>query len=100
MKTEEIKKHLKDLSIEELHNINRFIEYLIETKNVGNIPVGETFKFLGKEYVVKPIKDNKVCKDCVFLGEDIYRTCKRLCCLATYRYDNQNVIFVEKENNN
>lgn len=97
----EIKDHLKNLSIEELRNICSFIEDIIKSKKLGNIPIGETFKFLNKEYIVKneqhPIDK---CKGCAFDNKPYDQTCKYLCCSNKYRNDKQNVIFVKKDNNN
>ena len=98
MKVEEIKEHLKNLSIEELHDIKSIIRDTIENKKVGNIPIGETFKFFGKEYIVKSFEQNIVnpCVYCAFCD----KACNYLCCSGSDRHDKQHVIFVEKENNN
>lgn len=100
MEIKEIKDNLKKLSIDELRNICSFIEDTIESKKLGNIPIGETFKFLNKEYIVKNEAPEGNCEDCAFEYKPYDQTCKYLCCQYKHRHDNQNVIFVEKENNN
>lgn len=100
MEIKEIKDHLEKLSIEQLRNIRSFIEDVIESKKIGNIPIGETFKFLNEEYIVKKESPEGNCIDCSFEYKAYDQHCKYLCCLAKYRNDKQNVIFVKKENNN
>lgn len=100
MEIKEIKDHLKNLSVEELRDICSFIEYIIETKKLGNIPVGETFKFFNEEYIVTKDSPESNCIDCAFEHKSYDQTCKYLCCSHEYRDDKQNVIFVKKENNN
>jgi hypothetical protein len=99
MEIKEIKDHLKKLSIEELRNIYSFIKDIIESKKLGNIPIGETFKFLDKEYIVEKEFPGGNCIDCSFERKPYAQYCKHLCCLAEYRNDKQNVIFVKKDNN-
>lgn len=100
MEIKEIKDHLEKLSIEQLRNIRSFIEDVIESKKLGNIPIRETFKFLNEEYIVEKESPEGNCIDCSFEHKPYDQHCKYLCCLAKYRDDKQNVIFVKKENNN
>jgi hypothetical protein len=101
MEIKEIKDHLKNLSIEELRDICSFIEDVIESKKLGNVPIGETFKLFDKEYIVENEQDPiDNCKNCAFDNEPYDHICKHLCCSRKYRNDKQNVIFVKKENNN
>jgi hypothetical protein len=96
MEIKEIKNHLEKLSIEELNDIESFIEYTKETKKLGNIPVGETFEFFdGEEYIVENERGGN-CDDCAFEFQYYKHTCKHLCCNSKYRNDKQNVIFVKK----
>ena len=101
MEIKEIKDNLEKLSAEELYDIYSFIEDIIESKKLGNIPIGKTFKFLNEEYIVKN-EQNSIdnCKGCAFDNKPYDRTCKYLCCSRKYRDDKQSVIFVKKENNN
>lgn len=99
MKIEEIKNHLEKLSIEELRKIYSFIDNILEPKESGNIPIGETFKFNGKEYLVRGVKTNLVnpCAECAFCGSDFDEGCKFLYCDSFRRDDNQSVVFVKSE---
>lgn len=97
MVIKEIKERLEKLSIEELYDINSFIECLIESKKLGNIPVGETFEFLGEEFIVNAAKNSvNPCICCAFYNEYYKDTCTHLCCSSEYRHDKRDVIFVKK----
>jgi hypothetical protein len=97
MKIEEIKNYLEKLSIEELNDIESFIEDIKESKKLGNIPVGETFEFFdGEEYIVENEQPGGDCGGCAFEDRYYDRTCVYLCCSREYRNDNQSVIFVRK----
>lgn len=99
MVIKEIKERLEKLSIEELHDINSFIEDKIESKNLGNIPVGETFEFLGEEFIVNAAKKTvNPCVGCAFYNIHYKDTCTHLCCSSGYRHDKRDVIFVKKDN--
>jgi hypothetical protein len=76
-----------------------------ENVKYGNIPVGETFEFEGKEYIVKEVGDfemsllleqtiTSACELCAF---EWCVVCDQLfCCDSFQRCDNTNVYFVEK----
>jgi hypothetical protein len=99
MEIKEIKEHLEKLSIEELNDIESFIEDTKESKKLGNIPVGETFEFFdGEEYIVENRQPGCDCDCCAFSDKSYKRTCRYLCCNSKYRNDKQSVIFVRKIN--
>lgn len=98
MKVEEIIETLEKLPIEELRKIYTFIDDILEPKTPGNVPIGETFKFKGKEYLVKGVKTNLVnpCTECSFCGTDFNESCEFLYCDSKRRDDNQSVVFLLK----
>lgn len=77
-----------------------------ENVKYGNIPVGETFEFEGKEYIVKKVDNfelsllleqtiTSACELCAFEGRGV---CDQLfCCVSFQRCDNTSVYFVEKQ---
>lgn len=109
---EYIKTQLDDI-IKALTNIRDSIMESEETDTVktkstyGQVPVGETFEFRGKEYIVKEVgriecdciaKHNigSICDICAFDkgGSSI---CKQLDCTSFERRDETDVYFVEKK---
>lgn len=76
-----------------------------ENVKYGNIPVGETFEFEEKEYIVKEVGDfelsllleqtiTSACELCTFEGSGV---CDQLfCCVSFQRCDNTSVYFIEK----
>jgi hypothetical protein len=98
MKIKELQNCLKKLSIEELREIYSFIDNILEPKELGNIPIGETFEFDGEEYLVRGVKTNLVnpCAECAFCGSDYDEGCKFLYCDSVRRDDNQSVVFIKK----
>jgi hypothetical protein len=98
MKIKELQNCLKKLSIEELREIYSFIDNILEPKELGNIPIGETFEFDGEEYLVIGVKTNLVnpCAECAFCGSDYDEGCKFLYCDSVRRDDNQSVVFIKK----
>lgn len=102
---DKIKDRLEKLSIEELNDIKSFIEDTKESKKLGNIPVGETFEFEGKKYIVKEVGNfelsllleqtiTSACELCAFEGSGV---CSQLfCCVSFQRCDNISVYFIEK----
>ena len=74
-------------------------------ENIKDIPVGKTFEFEEKEYVVKEVGDfemsllleqtiTSACELCAFEGSG---ACNQLCCVSFQRCDNTSVYFVEKK---
>lgn len=98
MKIKELQNCLEKLSIEELREIYSFIDNILEPKEIGNIPIGETFKFDGKEYRVRGVKTNleNPCAECAFCGSDFDEGCKFLYCDSSRRDDKQSVVFIKK----
>ena len=109
---EYIKTQLDDI-IKALTNIRDSIMESEETDTVktkstyGQVPVGETFEFRGKEYIVKEVgrsvfdriaKHNmgSICDICAF-GESDSSLCDQLCCAWFERRDETDAYFVEKK---
>ena len=98
MEIKEIKDCLEKLSIEELTDIYSFIDNILKTKKIGDIPIGETFNFFNEEYIVENEHIEGECENCAFDKIGYGEYCKHLCCTRSSRHDKQHVIFVKKIN--
>lgn len=112
MKNKEyIASQLDDI-IKALNNIKNSIMESEENDTVtegvknGDVPIGETFEFEGKEYIVKECSDieyerirkgniESICDLCAF-GKSDCTPCYQLCCAWFERRDEIDAYFVEK----
>ena len=106
----------QSIILEALNNIKNAITEIDKKENEnGDVPVGKSFKYEGKKYIVKKVgKDEidcitkgtfqSVCEICAFgridsdTGELVRcDACDRLCCASYDRHDENEVYFNEKQ---
>lgn len=108
---EYITSQLDDI-IKALNNIRNSVAESKEESTVmksmnGDVPVGKTFEFEGKEYLVKEVSRieydkitrnviGSICDLCAFDKNDS-RLCDQLCCAYYERCDETDTYFIEKK---